>query len=263
MGLQKLQYIFRQHLINIYQLRFLLRYGRKRVKDRFIIIGLGRNGTTLLTSLINSHPDVYCDSEIFWRRYNVKHLFPFLYINSLSRKAHLHNAHTYGFKLKVGQLVTENKLRNYKSILRKLYRKGWKIIYVTRENFVKQAFSQYRAEQLELFESKNQSGKEISKILVDPEGFLDLIRIYQWNRKVEDEAIASLKYLPITYETDLLEPERHQFTANNVFRYLNLPSVTVKTDLIKLSDNTLLNNIENFKEVEACLREDGYSEFLL
>ena len=174
----------------------------------------------------------------------------------------MHNARIYGFKLKVGQFVSSNKLKNYKAVIEKLYRQGWKFIYVKRENFVKQAFSHYRAEQLEIFELKNPKAARKVKIDVDPEEFLNLIKIYEWNLQVEQDAISSLSPLPIVYEKDLLDPEKHQNTADKVFNFLDLEPVSVETDLIKISDNRLSNNIQNYKDVETLLRENGYYKYL-
>ena len=34
-------------------------------KNNFIIFGQGRSGSNLLRTLLNSHPQIYCDIEIF------------------------------------------------------------------------------------------------------------------------------------------------------------------------------------------------------
>ncbi len=38
---------------------------KRSTKSKFIIFGQGRSGSTLLMELLDSHPEIKCDSELF------------------------------------------------------------------------------------------------------------------------------------------------------------------------------------------------------
>src|SRR4030095_16137361 len=73
-------------------------------QKKFVIYTRGRTGSTVLTDLINSHPDIFCDAEIFNFIYcNTKVLFPRAYIKSCSKRASIYKKKVYGFKVKIAQ----------------------------------------------------------------------------------------------------------------------------------------------------------------
>ena len=108
---------------------------------KFIVFGQSRSGSTLLVELLNSHPDVHCDGELFNKseiyirsRLLLKFFcrFPFLYIRYRLRTSF---ERAYGFKLFFFQVKSPEKL------LKKLSRHGWKIISIRRENIIAQSLS--------------------------------------------------------------------------------------------------------------------------
>lgn len=124
-------------------------FNQSKIPEKnFVIFANYRTGSTLLADLLNCHPDIFCDNEIFLKfsksRFK-KVIFPYLYTKSQSIKV---NKKVYGFDLKIDQLnkVIFHKL-NYKpeDYLLKLHQNNWKIIYLYRENLLNQILSNIKA----------------------------------------------------------------------------------------------------------------------
>ncbi|BAQ61467.1 hypothetical protein GM3708_1873 [Geminocystis sp. NIES-3708] len=75
------------------------------LEKKFIVFAHYRTGSTLLANLLNCHPDIFCDGEIFLKFINVhfkKVFFPCIYAESQSLKS---NKKNYGCDVKLDQLV--------------------------------------------------------------------------------------------------------------------------------------------------------------
>ena len=80
----------------VFKLRTLF-YQERQFESKFVLFGGGRNGSTLLVSLLNSHPDIYCDGEILVGKLRS----PFKHIK---RRMQSSPKSIYGFKLLSYQL---------------------------------------------------------------------------------------------------------------------------------------------------------------
>lgn len=114
---------------------------------RFLIVCDYRSGSTLLANLLNQHPDVYCDGEIFIPF--VEHklhriIWPYGYLQGkLSATA----KPVYGFDCKVDQIMAMgiNPRNTASSFFKKLNQEGWHFIYLRRLNIVRQSLSNHIA----------------------------------------------------------------------------------------------------------------------
>ena len=65
---------------------------KNRDVSKFLIIARARSGTTLLTNLLDAHPDVTCDREVLAKRVRA----PQAYLNALAGKS---STKAYGLSL--------------------------------------------------------------------------------------------------------------------------------------------------------------------
>jgi len=225
-------------------------------KKQFLIFAEGRGGSSLLVDLLNSHPDIYCDGEIFNAETNAKIRFPLLYLESRKRTTRLIRKPVYGFKVKYTQLVLHQGFKN--DFIKTLYDSGWKIIYLRRSNYLKATISTILAEKRGFYHQKRIKVKNLEKINIDVEELLQKTKGRERAAQLEKEWLVGMDYHFVNYENDLLNPDMHQNTLNKIFRFLKIPEHEISTNFKKISTGDLSLDIENFNEVREYL---GTSEF--
>ncbi|MEZ4689337.1 MAG: hypothetical protein R3A12_03810 [Ignavibacteria bacterium] len=204
-------------------------------KSKFLIYTRGRTGSTVLTDLLNCHPDVFCDVEIFNFLYSGSKIkFPEMYIKSCSKRAAKHGKSVYGFKVKIAQLRYEHEYDNYEEILRKLFNDGYKFIYLKRDNYFRHKLSNIISAQTRIFHLKNGDENSPVKVKVDCDQLMEGIQYSEVVNKTESENLKDIDHITITYEDDLIENSKHQETADKIFGYLGLEPVKVRTDLKRI-----------------------------
>ncbi len=232
-------------------------------ENKFVIYTRGRTGSSVLTELLNCHPEIFCDVEIFNYMYcHSRVFFPDLYIRSCSKRAAIHHKTVYGFKVKIAQLRFEHKYNNYENILKKLSDEGWKFIYLKRENYLRHKLSNIFTTQTNIFRIKNRQEINHKKIRVDCEQLLRGITYSEEVSRTEEENLKNIPHIKITYEGDLLDNSKHQETADKIFGYLNLSTHKVFTDLKRMSSENLEDMLENYDEVYDFFKDTKYKLFL-
>jgi len=121
-----------------------IKYLSNKSNLNFIIFAHYRTGSTLLANLLNCHPEIFCDTEIFLKflksKFN-KVFFPDLYITGkLAKKKN----RIYGFDLKLYQLKELNICysdQQHQDFLLNLYQNDCKILYLRRRNLFRQEAS--------------------------------------------------------------------------------------------------------------------------
>lgn len=255
--------IFRKHEFKCY-LRALINKDFKHQK-KFIIFAHWRTGSTLLTQLLNSHPEIKCDTELFnFKRFNITNgsiLLPHLFIRGNSLKS---KNKTYGFDLKLYQIKKSTiKYKNSPEILiDELNRRGWKIIHLWRKNKLRQAVSNQIAHKRNKWHDTLDNPIKKTKINID---FDTLINEIEYDENIvseEKEILKNFEHISINYEKDLLNQEKHQNTCNKIFRYLGLEIKPVQAKLRKISSNKLEEEIENYLEIAEKISSTSFSHYL-
>ncbi len=241
----------------------LLNYKLPYPGKKFVIYTRGRTGSTVLTELLNCHPEIFCDVEIFNYLYSLSKVrFPGMYIKSCSKKAALYGKSTYGFKVKIAQLRYEHNYYNYDKMLAGMHSDGWKFIYLKRENFLRHKLSNIVSSKTNIFHLKNGDINKSDKIHVD---CIELLKGIEYSAEVEQTEEINLKNIPhlkLIYENDIQDNSKHQLTADKVFSFLGLRSEKVKTDLQRIVPDNLKDTIRNYEEVYDFLKDTKYSKFL-
>ena len=236
-----------------------LEYPRKK----FVIYTRGRTGSTVLTDILNCHPDIFCDVEIFNLLYSNSIVrFPGSYIDSCSKRAAIYKKSVYGFKVKIAQLRFEHKYKNYDKILERLNDDGWKFIHLKRENFFRHKLSNIFTTATNVFQVKNGTEYKTPKLKVDCELLLKGIVYSEEVERTEEENLKNIPHIKVYYEKDLLDNSKHQQTADRIFKYLDLKSCKVQTSLKKMSTENLRDMIENYDEVYDFFKNTKYLHYL-
>ena len=234
-------------------------------KHKFIIFAQYRTGSTLLADLLNSHPDIFTDEEIFFpfaiSSYFQKVLLPDAYINAQSLK---YQSKIYGFDLKIDQLIMSLSKFNGEPIhfIENLINNQWKIIYLKRNNALRKVISSMCAITRNQYTDTDKNPLRRRRIYID---CLELIKRLKWVEKMdkkEEKITQKIPCLPLIYEKNLLNSEQHQKTLDIVFNYLDTYSVPVKSKFKKISTHNLADDIENYDEVVNFIQQTKYSNFI-
>lgn len=235
----------------------------KKPDKKFVIYTRGRTGSTVLTDLLNSHPDMFCDHEIFNISDTItKVKYPLLYISSCSKRASAHNKNVYGFKLKIEQMKNEHEYKDIDVILSRLETAGWKFIYLKRINILNHTISGLLSNQSKVFHLKN--GKEFKheKINIDCKHLFDVMNYFEDLERQEEESLKYVSYMTVNYEPDLLDNSAHQKTADRIFEYLGISSHPVNTTFRKIIPENLKDIILNYEEMHDFVINTRFGKFL-
>ena len=224
----------------------------KASSKKFLIFGQGRTGSTLLVNILNSHPDIYCEGEIFNNAQNLGKgniLFPNLLLKG---KTKLFRNYAYGFKVKIYQLTQQKKIASPRAFLKELANQNWKIIYLKRDNIFEHAMSNIRAEDTGVYHQFNKQSKS-RKIKVDLNTLQRIMNERTTFLDQEKEILLDIKYCQVIYEKDLLNDEKKQETANRIFDFLDLPHHNITFNLNKINKDKWSVIISNYEEVKTFL----------
>jgi LPS sulfotransferase NodH len=188
-----------------------------KIEKKFVILAQYRTGSTLLTELLNAHPDIQCDGEIFFQAFEKyqKVLFPCLLMEKRFRDA---KTTVYGLGLKLEQIqnVLIRQIYDSNRFLNKLHTKGWQFIRIKRTNILRQALSNIIANQKGEWHSWSKGIVGQEKIFIDGAQLLRSMQGKERNSLLADRLLENIPHLKIQYEEDLLRTEVHQKTIDRV-----------------------------------------------
>ncbi|MCE2497132.1 MAG: hypothetical protein J4F31_11245 [Flavobacteriales bacterium] len=231
--------------------------GRKRTPTaKFVFFGKGRSGTTLLVSLMNSHPDLFCDGETL----NKKVARP---LGRIRTRERLSPKSVYGFKLLSYQLRDLHDFDDPKAFLQSLIDDGYKLIHLRRHNNLRQVLSRLYVEHRMAYHAKKGSSTgPLEKMTLDVEDLKVQLGRSASLDQFEAQVLDGLTYLPVSYEDDLEDKAKHPETMSKVFHFLKLHYHEPKAGLKKITTKKLSGFIANADEVEQVLRGTEYERFL-
>jgi len=234
----------------------------KKKNTNFIIYGMGRSGSNLLRTLLNSHPEVFCDNEIFHKKRRAKknkvvqYLIQHYPVSYVYYKKYSSKANIYGFKLHQSQLDDTEK------ILTKLHGKGWKIIHLYRKNILKQAISMKVAQQTGKWIRNAKMPDPEEKFYIDPENLLAHINNRIFYTEQVFRVLDKIEHLEVVYEDDLYYQDKWPATTGKIFDYLNTYPVEAQTKRLKTDPRPDWERIENFDEILDFLSKNGYAHLV-
>lgn len=221
---------------------------------KFLIFAQGRTGSTLLTSLLTSHPQICCDEEIFY----YPKLLPYAYAERLARGS---GAMAYGFKVKIYQ-IPGLLGRRVSRFLDRFESMGYRLIYLERKDIVQHSFSSYFAMKSKSYHFRESDGQRDVSFRIAPEEFLRLCE----NRAVwlheEARHLKGRNYLHITYEDDLMQAEEGWAAlSDKIVPFLDVTPQVLSTPLRKSVQNPPSTYLENVDEIHAALKASDFSQY--
>lgn len=209
-------------------------------------------------SLLNSHPDVVCDSEILAQ----PRAFPTQYIAARAALAGRQAPKAYGFKLISTQFRHARNIGNQEKYLRHLHERGYEIVFLDRRDLLQHAVSMIRSYRGVPYHQRRGEQAAFDQRELDPLEVIDSMYRTEEEAIFLELALADVPHLRLVYEDDLLDASRHQATADRIFSQLGLPSAPVDSDLVKITPRRSRDLIANFDEVAGLLRATRYASYV-
>lgn len=232
--------------------------AKHQPESKFVIFTSGRSGSTLLVDLINSNPNIQCDLELLKRRV----AFPISLVRSFEQQS---EKPIYGWKLLSYQLLNvQTGIKDKKQFFESLiHDEDYKLIYLTRNNKVKQALSIIYAFYRGKWHNKEGSTQKASKQFeLDPKIFHHFLQEVEILDAFEKEIIADVPHLYISYENDLKEVTQHEATIQRISNYMGIEAVKPNTALKKVTPSKLDNMISNKQQVIDYLTNTDYAHYI-
>ena len=225
---------------------------------RVVIFGQGRSGSTLLESLIASTGHFTIRGEIFKPQNRLFVRYPLAYLSGMAMSKHNEN---FIFHLKGWHLTGRKVPVDPGDFLRSLAFRGWKVIYIRRENKFGQTISKLSAVKRGGYHKRDNSTEQYT-LQVDINEMIEDINKRARYDKEDEKALQGLDYLQIDYETDLLAQNCHQKTIDRILDYLLLERKECSTDLRKINARPYHELIDNYAEVKAALDDRGLGHWM-
>ncbi|MEZ4640604.1 MAG: sulfotransferase [Caldilineaceae bacterium] len=234
------------------------------MQEHFVIFGMGRTGSSLLQSLLNSHPQICCEGELFrlrrWRRLmrpiaQMWQRYPMPYITYRQLRARLLTQKTvYGFKLHTN--LHSEQVADPVSFLQTVYRRGWKIIHLERVSLFDQVISAMVGARTNRFFGHNRGPEPDVQLTLAADECQALLasatRIRQHHRAI----LADIPHMGIVYEDSLADDACWQETVTQICGYLDIPAPThVETHITKPWSRPYGELITNYAELQAMADE--------
>jgi hypothetical protein len=220
------------------------------IPKKLIIYSTPRAGSTLLGSLLNSHPELQYKGEIlvksqwsrfpwrFLRRFAIKRISTWLQFISRGVPG------IYACTLMQHQAMFD------RCTLERLTHSGWKIVTLKRSDLIAQVLSMEIAWKFRRWHRYHgQDEIELKLFDIPKQYFIERLGFWHNIRLATEEVIKGINHHPLVYEDDLLSPELWQKTAEGVFNYLGIHEVPVSTNLVKFTNTPYHHFIRNYEEL--------------
>lgn len=242
-------------------------------KPKFCLITTPRSGSTWLTTLLDSHPQIKAFEEPFlWREHRpnwrdevfvsyydyrkkssaIRPWALFQYLDILDGYPGQHD--TIGYK------VMYNHILEQPEILLKLIKDRYKLIHLVRANYLDILISRASKQQYGIAHSTQKS--QVKPVVLDTDCLLKTIQSYERNYIIAKQLIELLPLdcLEITYEALRDDTEKVLSKVTDflgVDSYLNLTS-----SLKRVNGGSYREKIVNYEEVSSLLTPTKYAKFL-
>lgn len=230
--------------------------SKSQPANKFVIFTSGRSGSTLLVDFINSNPKVQCDGEHLKRRV----ANPIGLLRLFERQS---QQDTYGFKLLSYQLLNvqtgiKDKAAFFKRLLQQ---EGYKLIYLERENRVKQALSIIHGLHSGRWHNKGKR-KQTMTFELDPAIFYKFLEELAILEQFEHQIIAPYPHLHLVYERDLQDAAQHVAAMQKVSDYIGVEMTMPQSKLRRVSPPKLDELITNKQALINCLKNTPNERYI-
>lgn len=258
-------------------------------KSKFCVVTTPRSGSTWLSTLLNSHPQIKAFEEPFtwrkerpnWREDNFPTYYNF-YQNSTSLKLpgirspwilfkYLDLLDSYkaekdfeliGFKMMYSQILKDP------GILLRFILDRYKIVHLVRENFLDILISRTIMKQCGVAHSNQLSANKFKsktkQAFLEPSSLIESLSRLEKNSKLVRSFLKfmPIKIIEIKYES-LVENQDQVLCSLANFLEVDSIAVTFNSELKKLNPEKYKDKIANYDQVLETLEGSKYAKFLL
>lgn len=227
-----------------------------------ILLCHARTGSTLMGSLLASHPQIHWDGEYIKRIRKwsgIKKLFkllirrwPWMYFYFRASKV---KKDIYSCKMFPHYVI------NLPAVIHQLSQQNWLIIHLCRRDVFKNALSWLVAKNTGYFRNAINE-KPISRLVLEPETLLLKIQEIIEINQLERLSLLAVPHLTFYYEDDLAAPDRWPETAGRVFDALGLDHAPVQSRVTKTWGSPYSEIIENYSELIEIIRHSKFYHLL-
>ena len=217
---------------------------------RFVLFGAEFTGARLVTDLLRrgAVDAQHCPLSPTWTVASVleqRHFFP---LRHIQRQEMTSSDCVFGFKLSAADLMTTHKMSEPSRFIAILRGQGYKIIHLQRRDLMRHAIA--------LLKARQPQSRQIN-----PKALIATLKHLDEQRIAEAAIVSQVPHLTITYETDLLDPNVHDATAQRLCGFLKLKHQRVASS-IKLVHQRISDLVANYDEVYATLEHSDYAYVL-
>jgi hypothetical protein len=231
------------------------------MRVNFVILCLGRTGSTHLQSLLDSHPNIRCYGELFTdvdlvTGYGDSRVATFIGSPHDDPLAYLADVTAEATQKAVGFKLPTNSLRAFPDARVVLDNHGLKVIRLTRRNLLALLVSRRLLAATGVPQSTHGSYGD-ARITLEPERCLTAFRHMEADERRLDALGAGHATFRLTYE-ELAAGER----LDELQGFLGVDPRPLSSWFSKLRLHSLRETVENWDEVERAVRGTPYESFL-
>jgi hypothetical protein len=221
----------------------------------FVILCLGRTGSTHLVSLLDSHPRIRCFGELFTHHEGT---LDEAYVTSSRSDPQEYIAHltaplsesAVGFKLPLSSI------RAHPGALDVIEPRDLRVVRLSRKNLLALFVSRRLLASTHVPQSTRGDYGDATVVL-DPKQCIAMFEKTEEHERYLDEIAAGKPVFRITYE-ELVTGQR----LAEIQRFLDVEPAALRSPFSRIRSRPLADTIENWPEVEDALRGSPYERFL-
>ncbi|MEM6641571.1 MAG: hypothetical protein AAF616_01215 [Bacteroidota bacterium] len=232
----------------------LLKSGNKNQK-KFVLFGRGRSGSSLLTDILNSSDQIFCDKEILNRPVLNAPKF-------IENRRKFHKTDLYGFKLLSYQLREIVRTQDPRAFLHHLVlSEGYKMVFMSRRNLLRQTLSKHYSRFRNEWHSTNAEVKR-PMMKVDIQLLLKHLGEGEDLALFEKNVIDGLEYFEIVYEDDLATSASQKEVVDRLSSYLGVEKFAFTNSYKKITGEHISDFVNNYGELESALKSTRHHKYL-
>lgn len=232
--------------------------GSRSHKPSFVILDIGQSGCITLSDWFRAHKKVTFQEDVLSQPVR----FPRMSIYQRVRQS---PGEVYGFNVSVEQLRQVQQIANPNQFFQDLHRGGTRIIHLNRKDMLRHAIATLRAYSLNCrFDITSTSADTTprTKINIDVSELIACLQ-YMDNQRLEARAMLhDTPCLNLTYEDDLMNPNSHRRTAQQLSDFLKIPDIKPAGTKLKLVHQQLADIVENYSELKEGIADSEYAYLL-
>lgn len=243
--------MYYRSIFELLQKKRISSFGTLKYK-KFAVITRSRTGSNLLISLLNSHPQIEANGEVFSsvKNRNCNEIWNTIF-SKKSKRIQL-----VGFKIfyyhpnESDDKEVWELLKNDKTI---------KIVHLRRENKLRTHVSRLIAGKLDVWKSQNiLTPVKEKKVEIEIE---ELLKDFHETESYEFQTrrdFLNHPFLELTYESLVKDKES---LMQAILKFMEVDWVSLESSLRKQNSETLEELIHNYDDIKACLNKTRYSNF--